>query len=202
MDDYGNGNQLLEYLDIETRFSNKTLIDLLFCYRNPRLPRITDFSPEIHDNGINAIVLNHATVLTKADPDQVIAWSSDQSFLEYHGYGEWQPVEPDGPLPIAAEVKLGNGVILLISDPSIFINSMIGLDDNEAFLRYLIGFNTEPDDIFIDRLHLEKSPLDQTKLALADVRDIFSHPPVAVGMLAVTFAGASWYLIRKGEKRA
>ena len=82
MDDYGYGNSLLEYLDLDVRFSNRPLLDPLFCFKNQRMPKITDFSTEVQENNINIMVLNHATTLANTVDVEVIAWSSDTSFLD------------------------------------------------------------------------------------------------------------------------
>ena len=57
MDDYGYGNSVLAYLGVSVRFTNKPLLDPLFCYKNQWLPRITDLAPRVKESGIDVIVL-------------------------------------------------------------------------------------------------------------------------------------------------
>ena len=201
MDDYGQGNEVLEYLGLQMRFSGKPLLDPLFCYKNPRLPRITDFAPGVRKAGVKSVVFNHATILTNMGAGEVLAWSSDRSFLDLNGDEKWSPAEPKGPFPVAAKLKVGKGEFLLVSDPSILINSMIGKDNNRSFLEYLMGYNIEPGGLLVDRAHLEKTPLDESKLKLARAREIFSHPLPAMGLLALIFGGVARYLLwSKGGK--
>lgn len=195
MDDYGQGNQVLRYLNLPAGFSGEMLLDPLFCYKNPRLPRITDFAPEVKKAGVKSVVLNHATVLVSTGSGKVLAWSSGQSFLDLDEDGKRSPSEPRGPFPVAAEFELGRGEVILVADPSILINSMIGKADNRAFLNYLLGYNIERGGLFIDRIHLEMSPLDESKLKLAKARELFSHPLPAMGLLALIFAGVARYLL-------
>ena len=199
MDDYGFGNSVLEYLGVSVRFSNQPLLDPLFCYKNPWLPKITDFSPEVKESGINAVVLNHATVLTNAVASDIIAWSSGYSFLDTNENESWDQDEPRGPFPIAAKLNLGKGLVAIASDPSIMINSMVDRDDNYAFIQYLISHNGEEMDALIDRSHIAKAPLDISKMRLRSGREMLSSPYALVGIIALIFVGVSRYTLWKGE---
>ena len=199
MDDFGHANKILEYLGLEVRFSGQMLLDPLFSYRNPRLPRITDFSPEVKEAGVESAVLNHATALTDVALGKVIAWSSEHSFLDLDGDGSWGRADPKGPLPVAARFEFGQGEVILVSDPSILINSMVRKDDNRAFLEYLTE-GIEPGGILVDQLHLEKTPLDRSRLALVGARELLAQPPLVLGLIAVIFAGLSRYVLWRGRR--
>lgn len=199
MDDYGYGNSFLEYLGVDARFTNKPLLDPLFSYKNQWLPRITDFSPEVKESGVEVIVLNHATSLTDVAESSVIAWSSGSSFLDINQSGAWDPGEPKGPLAVAAEFRLGKGTVALVSDPSIMLNSMVGRDDNYSFIRYLTGHEGEQKGMLIDSSHLTKAPLDVSKTRLIDSREVLSSPYALVGITALIVVVVSRYTLKKGE---
>ncbi len=199
MDDYGYGNSVLEYLGASVRFSNEPLLDPLFCYKNQWLPRVMDFSPQVKASGIDAVVLNHATTLTSARESETIAWSSSSSFLDTNENESWNQGEPKGPFPIAAQFRLGTGSVAVASDPSILINSMVGRDDNYAFVRYIINYNGEPKSILIDYSHLTKAPLDVSKMGLRSGREMLSSPYALVGVMALVFIAVSRFTLRKGE---
>ena len=199
MDDYGYGNSVLAYLGIGIRFTNKPLLDPLFCYKNQWLPRITDLAPEVRKNGIDVIVLNHATTLTNVEEAEVIAWSSTTSFLDINENESWDEDEPKGPFPVAAKLRLGKGMLILASDPSIMINSMVGRDDNYSFMRYLTSHKGEQKRILIDNSHLTQTPLDVSKTRLNKVREILSSPYPVLGFVALVFVVVSRYTLRKGE---
>lgn len=199
MDDYGYGNSVLAYLGVGVRFSNKPLLDPLFNYKNQWLPRITDFSPEVKESGINAVVLNHATVLTNAVASETIAWSSSSSFLDINENETWDQDEPRGPFPVALQLNLGKGMVAIASDPSIMINSMVGRDDNYAFIQYLISHNGEQESILIDRSRLTEAPLDISKKGLRSGREMLSSPYALVGIVALIFIVVSRYTLGKGE---
>ncbi|MBA7483928.1 hypothetical protein ES707_19445 [subsurface metagenome] len=199
MDDYGYGNSVLAYLGVSVRFTNKPLLDPLFCYKNQWLPRITDLSPEVKGSGIEVVVLNHATTLTNVEQTDIIAWSSTTSFLDINENESWDEGEPKGPLPVAAEIHFGKGTLVLASDPSIMTNSMVGRDDNYNFMKYLTSRNGEQMGILIDDSHLTKTPLDVSKTRLTGVREILSTPYPLLGIVALIFVVVSRYTLKKGE---
>ncbi|MBI4294886.1 MAG: hypothetical protein HY669_01815 [Chloroflexi bacterium] len=185
LDDYGYGNSLLSELGLPARFSGRPLLDPLFSYRNEWLPRITDFYPELAEADIKAIVLNHGTALVSVDSAQVLARSSPSSFLDVNGNGVKDKEEPQGPFPVAAVSRLGNGTVLLVSDPSILVNSMVGRDDNRAFLNHLINRYGQGSNVLVDISHLPKAPLDESKLRLIQTRQRIAHPYSIAAMLGV-----------------
>jgi hypothetical protein len=198
MDDFGYGNGFLENAGINARFSNDILLDPLFCYKNQYLPRITDFSAQIKESGITVIGLNHATSLNNVEGTKVLASSSNMSYLDTNKNGARDDNEPQGPFVIAAEYRIGNGIIELVADPSLIINTMVEKNDNYNFMKYLIYNNGEPVNVLLDRSHLTKSPLDTSKINLAAAREIISNPYALLGITAVIFAIITGYTYRKG----
>ena len=185
LDDYGYGNTLLEQMGLQARFSGRPLLDPLFCYKNQWLPRVTDFSPALAEAGIQAIVLNHGTALLGVNKDQALAWSSESSFLDLNNNGGNESDESHGPFPVAAVSRFGNGTILLLSDPSILINSMVGQDNNSSFVAYLMNNYGQGRQILTDVSHLPKAPLDESKQRLSQTRERISHPYSVVTMLGI-----------------
>jgi len=200
MDDYGYGNSVLQYLGLNVRFSGESLLDPLYCYKNQWLPKITDFSPELKESGVEVVLLNHATILTDVGESDVIAWSSSSSFLDLDEDESWRQEEPRGPFPVAAKFKLGKGTVALVSDPSIMINSMMRKDDNYSFIKYLTAPNLEPEQVLIDRSHLPKGRRDESKIGLTNLRKILSMPYPLLGLTAAVFIIVSRYTLKKGEK--
>jgi hypothetical protein len=198
MDDYGQGNGVLAYLNLSVRFTNKPLLDPLFCYRNQNLPKIVDLAPKVNGSGIYAIVLNHATTLTDVEQVETIAWSSTTSFLDKNDNGTRDEDEPKGPFPVAAKARFGKGTVAIVADPSIIINSMVSRYDNYSLIRYLITDKDE-EEILIDKSHLAKTSLDITKVRLADAREVLSTPYPMLGFVALLFVVVSKYTLKLGE---
>jgi hypothetical protein len=183
-DDYGYGNQILKYLGLEARFSGQVLLDPLFNYRNKWLPRISDLRASPVTNNTESLVLNHATALIDVKADDVLALSSSFSFLDLNGNQEWDEDEPTGPLPVISKHNLGNGQIILISDPSLFINSMTRIGDNYSFIQNIAAITTA--SLLIDQSHLPPSNLHQTKNLLASIRGHLITPVGTLGLIILT----------------
>ena len=198
MDDFGYGNTFLAYIGSDARFANTLLLDPLFNYKNQYLPRITDFTPAIRDMGITVIGLNHATTLTGVADSQVMAWSSEMSYLDGNNNGSRDSGEPGGPFAVVAELNYGKGTLFLISDPSLVINTMVRQNDNRALARYLVNVNGEPETVLLDIAHLTKTPLDVSKLNLESVRKIISHPYALIGTTALVFVIIAGYVYKRG----
>lgn len=198
MDDFGYSNSILQYLGVNVRFDHNIMLDPFFCYRNPNLPRITDFTSGASDSGMKLLVLNHATVLSGVESYQVLAWSSDLSFLDMDIDGTWNAEEPKGPFAVAAEIRYGKGYLELVSDPSVLINTMVNRSDNYRFMSYLINRNGKPDAVLLDRSHLSKTPLDVAKIKLNEILMILSNPYATIGIVAVVFALVIGYSYKRG----
>ncbi len=199
MDDCGYGNRLLGSLGLGAAFAGKPLLDPLFCYQNQSMPRAIDFSPGLQESGVSAVTLNRATALGTVDPSQVVAWSSATSFLDDNEDGAWQEGELQGPLPVAAELALGKGLVAVVASPGMMINSLYDRDDNRLFLQYLAGAGTGSGRVLIDGFHLSTSPLDVSKIRLVELRNRLSNPYAVLGILLLVVLAVSAYALGKGE---
>lgn len=199
MDDFGYGNSFLQYAGIPARFINVPLLDPLFNYKNEYFPKIMDFVTDISNSGIKVIALNHGTALSNVSQSEALAWSSIMSFLDTNQNGNWDQDEAKGPFVVAASYNLGKGTIDLVSDPSLIMNATIDGNDNEAFVKYLINASGTPANILLDRSHLTKSLIDNSKIKLAGVRRVISNPDTLVGLIALVFVIITWYLYRRGQ---
>lgn len=198
LDDYGYGNSILKYLGVDVRLSQSPLIDPLFCYKNQFLPKVTDFSPSIKEKGVRLVVLNHATALVATDNVEVLAWSSPDSYLDVNENRELDTTEPKGAFPIAAKVEIGKGMLILASDPSLVINSMVNRYDNFVFLTSLIELGGADREMLFDVSHLTQTPLDVSKAGLITVRDVLSAPYASLAIVFVIFIAASRFILKTG----
>jgi len=198
-DDYGYGNQILGYLGLKARFSGQVLFDPLFSYKNKWFPRISHFiSSPITDN-TESLILNHATCLADVETDDVLALSCSFSFLDLNDNQVWDGGEPTGPLPVISCHSLGSGQLILISDPSIFINSMETIESNYDFIQNIAAITTSK--LLIDQSHLPPSNLHQTKNLLASIRASFVTPVGAIGLViaALTITLIPIWRKKRGE---
>lgn len=183
LDDYGYGNEVLEYLGIDPRFTQGALMDPIFNYKNKRLPRVTDFGAVPVAEDVESIVLNHATSLSGVLESEVVAWSSRFSFLDMNHNSAWDEGEPKGPLPVAAALPVNKGYVVLVADPSILINSMEGMEDNYGFIESIIESQDLQPEVLVDQSHLPEASLDEAKGVLERIRSRLSSP---LGISALT----------------
>ncbi len=189
MDDFGFGNAVLSHLRVGARLSGQVLLDPLFNYRNRQFPRITDFSGGLAVAGDESVVFNHATVIADPDGMTVLARSSFVSFLDLNRNGRRDADEPHGPFAVAAAQKLGAGFLVLVSDSSVLLNSMLPLADNRKFVQDLFHLAGEGAQVYLDEAHLPRGPLDVAKDGLASVRGVLANPLVVLATVTVALAG-------------
>ena len=180
-DDFGFGNHALDYLGLEARFAGQPLLDPVYYYINPSFPRIIDIKPTPITGDVEVLTLNHATGLHNIEEDEAAAISSLFSFLDENGNGKKDELEATGPLPVISQHSLGNGTVILISDPSIFINSMNDIGNNDVFLMNLSAFTTS--SILIDESHLPQSKLDRSRGMVVSLRKFLTAPISVIGLI-------------------
>lgn len=192
-DDYGFANSLLRYNgyidnpaashisdtpNVQYLFSGETLADIRVD-RNPLLIRVTvpisdwlDY--EILLNDPSCFVINDdwddpgpRDRNQEEDENPVIAKSSAYGWIDENRNGARDPGEKVGEYPIMIEQE----GMLLISDPSIFINDMYERMDNRRFAQALITKMVPVNGtvIFDESIHLESG-------LLAEVDDTIIRP--------------------------
>ena len=128
LDDFGSGNELLEGLGLGTRFSGELLRDVVFFDPVPEFPRLLNFTLY----GVEEVVLNYGSVLSLGERAQVLVQSSPLSFVE-SDVGVLA-----GRYPVVARILYGNGVLVLVSDSSVWLNSMIDRAGNRGLLSGIL----------------------------------------------------------------
>lgn len=170
-DDIGSGNQLLEGLGLGTRFSGLLLLDPVFFDREPGLPRLLNFS--VYGVKAREVVLNYATTLAVGDGLSVVEWSSPFSYVEGEGG------VAVGPHPVMGRVDVGRGLLMVFSDSSVFINSMIDRGGNRGLLRMVVR-----GEAFVDEVHSVPTLLTRFAWVLRDVYVVLRVPDVGFGVAA------------------
>ncbi len=161
MDDFGFGNEVLEYLGVDLRFTGDQMLDPLFNYKNTNFPKVIDFVDSGVTSEVDGLVFNHATSLADALPEQVVAWSSYFSFLDENQNSKWDAGEPKAHMPVVAEFAIGEGSLIVVADPSILISSMLGMEDNRQLMENMIE-----GQVYLDQSHLPDAALDEAKVVL------------------------------------
>ncbi len=134
-DDFGTANELLAGLGVDASLAGSLLSDDLLMHRSPRLPRAWAYL----GSRTYELYLNYATVVNAGSPEGCVAFSSPFSYLDADLDGSRSEGEPYGPFCVAYVARVGTGELVVLSDSSVFVNSMVDLGDNGAFVEELLG---------------------------------------------------------------
>ncbi len=129
-DDFGTGNTLLQLLNTSSSFRNTPLMDLSF-EKSPNFPVIYDLAPDPLTDGVDMLMLNHPTTLS-LDPEATALVNSSAA--------SWIEGGTPRKHPILSIERYGDGELILLSDPSVLINSMLDKRDNSIFVDNLLGY--------------------------------------------------------------
>lgn len=133
-DDFGSSNGLLEALGLGVRLNGSLLLDPLFKHRADQLP-----AAEVRLGGaVLTVYLNYATALDGAGAG-CFGRSSSFSYLDLNLNLAKDVGEPYGPFCVAYTAAVGSGRVYVLSDSSVFINSMIRLGDNLRLAEEISG---------------------------------------------------------------
>jgi hypothetical protein len=183
VDDFGSANTILDVFPLfnqswpMVRFSTGLLLDASNNDNGtPLLAAINSFNDggRIFSSG-HHVVMNYATSIIAPD-GYALAQSSDNSWIVAGdvasyverggdpGYIAFNASRGDvpGPHPLMVELQIMNGTLILLSDPSIFINNMIDRGTNRLFAVQLFSHlanQAQTNRIIIDHNHLGWSPL-------------------------------------------
>jgi hypothetical protein len=196
LDDFGSGNDVLSFLGSQIRFSGQLLADPLFNLHNSRLPRVLDMAPNLITQGVDELILNHATVLMNIEEGRAAALSSPVSYLDLNRNGRRDEGEPVGRFPVAALESLQQGYVVVVSDPSILVNSMIHLAGNRRLLRNAIALAGTPTRVFLDDTLLSRERLDAAQALIADVRRLIAGPVAAFALALAALVLPSVLLVK------
>ena len=183
-DDFGHGNAVLDGLGIPARFNNALLADPAFNTRTPSFPLARNVEQSAFTEGVSSLALNYATTL-EGEGLTMVVFSSAFSFLDLNDDGMRNSDEPLGPLPVAGYMPAGSGTLILLSDPSAFINTMLAVEDNFVFLQNIVKSAGGDVRVFLDLAHLPYARMDQAKATLAVVQEVLAHPALLIVLTAV-----------------
>lgn len=183
-DDFGAGNAFLAAVGAASRFDGGLLMDLSFA-REPSFVVAASIEPHPVTNGAREAVLDVPTALIPAADALVLARSGGSAWLDLDGDGVPGRDDPRGAFPWLALERVGEGAVLLLSDPSLLINGMREPADNARIAAGVVAWLTEDARrVLVDESHRDIA--DPLKLAGATLRRV---PPVLRVGLALAASG-------------
>ncbi len=137
-DDAGSGNQLLKGLGSSIELAPGNVSSAERSYADPGAltgRRCADHS--LLEN-CTELQFNHPWAITGGT---VLVRTSPLSWVDQNGNGRIDPGEPQGSYALCSCEPAGHGEIIVLADPSLFINAMLAIDDqgdNAQFLRQVM----------------------------------------------------------------
>jgi len=154
-DDFGSGNDLLNKINASSRFSGELMLDLSF-EKKASFVAIFDFYNRSHPltSNFSHMLFNYPTSISAGDNTTVLAASTEMSWLDKNVDGKEDSEESKGPFPVLVIETYGKGEIVLLSGPSLLINSMKDQLGNNIFRENLFYYiYNERDTVVIDESH-------------------------------------------------
>ena len=154
-DDYGaGGNELLSAVGADARVDGTPLRDERQIGPSPAFPRADVVTNHTYTTTADELMLNHGSTV---DPGSatVLATTSQYSYLDTNRNQELDNDEELMSRPVVTVESVGSGTVLVISDPSLFLNSMLDRSDNAAFLRAIVSAH---ETVLLDVSHTTALP--------------------------------------------
>lgn len=150
----GTGNELLATVGAEARVDGVPVRDERHYYRSPALPEATEVSDHPLTDGVDAVTLNHGTVVEPGNATVLVRTSP----FAYRDENRNDRLDDDETMAAHAVVTLeevGDGRVVVVSDPSAFINVMLERPGNRALAANLVS---DHDRAVVDVSHADDVP--------------------------------------------
>jgi len=188
-DNYGpHGNELLADLGATTRFDGRVLRDDRHNTGVSALPIATNMSSHPFVRDVEQLSFNYGTALEAGESTPIVNSSSFSSLDGNYTDGESQPTDSDRrQYPVVTVESLGDGTVVVIGDPSVFINSMLDEPDNRAFAERIAGHRTTT---LFDQSHTSSPPVIVSVLLAVRTSPLVAAGSLVVAISAVLFVGS------------
>ncbi|WP_434530775.1 DUF4350 domain-containing protein [Haloarcula sp. NS06] len=158
-----HGNELLAAVGADARFDGRPVYDNRNYYRNSSFPEATPAGDYPETTGVDTVVLNYGTTV-RAGSATTLVNTSEYAYLDSNGNANLDGEEQLASRPVVTSESVGDGRVIAVSDPSIFVNAMLERGDNRRFVQNIVANHDT---------------------ALLDYSRASSVPPVAAAVLAV-----------------
>lgn len=155
--DFGSrGNALLAAVGADARFDGSLLRDDRHYYRTPAMVEATNVSDHPLVAGSDTLTLNHGTAVEpRSGNATVLVRTSEYGYLDRNGNDALDESEQLDAYPVVAVERVGSGRVVVVGDPSVFINAMLDRQGNQQFTRALFGQHQR---VLLDYSHAPAQP--------------------------------------------
>lgn len=184
-EDFGeHSNDLLARIGAQARIDGRVVRDERYNYRAPSLPVAQNVSNHTLTRNVDSFTLNRGTYI-RPNGAKVLAGTSQYAYVDSNRNGNLDDSDPVRTVPVVTTESVGDGQVVVVSDPSAFINAMLDRPGNQAFVSNLFGAHER---VLLDYSHAQQLP--PLTVALLIIRET----PIAQLLLGVmsVFAVALW----------
>lgn len=154
-DDFGSGNSLLKGLNTTSRFIGDPVLDLSF-EKKPDFGVAYNVRDSDITQNVSYVLLNKPTGIVPDRNATSYMNSSEASWIDKNNNGMNDPGEERRHIPLLTMEEYGDGKLILVSDPSIFINSMREELDNRILTNNILdNASSGRNNIVFDESHRE-----------------------------------------------
>lgn len=138
--DFGSTtNRLLRDLGLGSRLHGALLRDEREYAEGPSLPRATNVTRHPYTADVSQLTLNYATALRVTDENVThLVETSQYSYLDTNRNDELDENETLRRHTVATVERLDRGRVVVVSDPSVFINAMLDHAGNRQFVTNIV----------------------------------------------------------------
>lgn len=195
-DDFGpHTNPLLRAIGATARFNRTELHDTRRYYQSSAFPNVQTSGNHSLTDDVDTVVFNHGTTVKQGNAT-VLLESSNFSYLDITGNDQLDDSEHLEQRPVGTVEPVGNGSVIAISDPSIFLNAMLEQGDNRELAGNLVRMRSE---FVLDYSHTSTLP-PLVRLQLAVHRSVVLL--IATGGLFVAGLYLAQQLLPEGSHRS
>lgn len=179
------GDELLAGVGADARFDGRLVRDMRYHGPTTAMPTATNVSEQFSATGVNSVMLNHGTVVDVPNESNAttLISTSEYSYLDVNDNGQPDDGEPFRSYPVVVAENVGEGRVVTVSDPSVFINAMQDRADNRAFTEQLVSGH---DTVVLDYSHADSQPPIRSALILLRGSPLVQ---VGVGLVGLFLAG-------------
>lgn len=154
MDDYGDSNSLLLSIGSPVTLDQVPLCQNIDYYQTPSFPVIKNIGNSSLMENVSSLVFDHPVSLNVTGNATIIASTSDRGWLDYNDNDIIEKTEHTGRYPVAAEISYGSGMLTVIGDPDLLINSMQDQGDNKVLASNILASGA----VYVDMAHGQTMP--------------------------------------------
>jgi len=131
-------DRLLAEMGVTARLEGGPVRDEDQYTHGPAFPLATNVTAHPYTRGVDRLALNHGTTLRLESATQLVGTSSF-AYLDSNRNEQLDGAETLRASPVVAVEPVGDGQVVVASDPDLFINAMLDEADNRQFARNVLG---------------------------------------------------------------